>query len=119
MPSAIDPKEEIAAIRQLLAPAEWETTIACLKRRLKSAKDIEVITTQLIKQLVALEERGEGGKAEEGRSLLEKTGLFQKGGMGDGIAYLNHPFFYLLPKRVQQKAIDFKRRGGVERLKEG
>ena len=91
--------QELHELRLLIAPMGNETAASALKKRLKYAKRIEDSTESILRAMVALWDHPVIG--------IEFVGILQGAGVYDKNrkARIDHPLFYLLPKKEQERAL--------------
>jgi len=94
-----DANSELQALREVVVPIENETVFACVKKKLRNAKRLEDSAEKLVR---AIARRMEDRTVDENTGavlagLLDSAGVLDK----DGVARVDHPLFFVLPKKMQ------------------
>ena len=101
---------ELQALREVVVPMEGETVFACVKKRLRNAQRVEDTAEKLVK---AIGKRLSDKTVDASTSavlvgLLDSAGVLDK----DGVARIDHPLFFALPKSMQEAALAKSRNHG-------
>lgn len=96
-------EQELHELKMLIAPMGHETALVALKKRLKYAKRIEDSTEKILRAMVVLWGHPAAGSMFMG--ILQGAGVYDK----NRRARIDHPLFYLLPKKEQERALNYKK----------